>query len=68
MTGIPVFTLAATVKEPPKTDCVVAKSGATSMASVMIPLLMRTASRPAISLPRAVEGINTAAGVFVSTI
>ena len=38
------------------------------MASVMIPLLIRTASRPAISLPRAVEGINTAAGDFVSTI
>ena len=70
MIGVPLVTLACTVKPPAKTDCVVTgplSPGWTSTASVMRPEAVRTASRPAISLPSAVEVSSTAVGAASST-
>jgi hypothetical protein len=62
MIGTPLVTVACTVVEPPNTDWVVIKSLSTFTASVIIPLPVITEALAAISLPLAVEGINTAAG------
>jgi hypothetical protein len=62
MIGVPLVTLALTVKLPAKTDWVVVPSSATSTASVIRPESILMASRPAISLPSNVEGIRIAAG------
>ena len=64
MIGVPVVTFECTMVEPPKMDWVATKSSEIPTASVITPLLILIASRPAISLPSAVEVINTAAGDF----
>ncbi|CAB4815644.1 unannotated protein [freshwater metagenome] len=49
--AVGVLTAECTVVEPPKTNWVELRSAATSWASVMIPLLVATATRAEISLP-----------------
>ena len=61
MIGVPVVTVEWTTVEPPKTDCSATKPALTPTASVMMPEPVRTASRPAISLPSAVAGTSTPA-------
>ncbi|CAB4967204.1 unannotated protein [freshwater metagenome] len=65
--GTPVVTAECTVVEPPNTDWVVIKSLSTPTASVIIPELVLTATRAAISLPLADEVISKAFG-FLSAI
>ena len=67
MIGVPLVTLACTVKLPAKTDWVVTPPSATSTASVIRPDSVLTARRAAISLPSAVEVTSTAAGEAEST-
>ena len=67
MIGVPCDTLDFTMTEPPKIDCVAVKSASIPTASVTTPESTLTASRPATSLPSAVEGISTAAGDFSAT-
>src|SRR6056297_503586 len=52
---------------PPNTDCVATPSASISTASVITPLPVRTARRPAASLPSALEGTSTAAGASEAT-
>jgi hypothetical protein len=64
MTGTPRVAAACTTVEPPKTDCsttICPSDDVTSTASVSTPASSRTANRPAISLPSAVDGSSTAA-------
>ncbi|CAB4548400.1 unannotated protein [freshwater metagenome] len=56
ITGIPFTICECTSVEPPNTDCVLTSSGVNAIASVMMPDSRRTANRPAISFPRAVDG------------
>ena len=51
--GVPRVTEEWTTVLPPNTDCVATSSALTATASVMTPLSVRTASRPATSLPSA---------------
>ena len=65
-TGWAVFAVARAVHAPPKTEWV-APSGATATTSLSQALPVRTASRPAISLPSADVAIRTATGSIRST-
>ena len=70
MIGVPVVTVAVTVYEPAKTDCVVSmplSPARTSTASVIRPEPVLMASRAATSLPVALLGMSTAAGETFST-
>jgi hypothetical protein len=60
MIGVPLVTLAVTVKLPANTLCVVTGPSCTSTASVIRPESSLMASLPAISLPSTVEGIRIA--------
>jgi hypothetical protein len=60
--GVPVDTRDVTNTLPPNTDWSAIRSGLTPTASVITPDLVFTASRPATSLPSAVEASSTAAG------
>ena len=64
MIGVPVVTVERTIVPPPKTCCsaVTPPSAVTSIASVISPEPVLSASRPAISLPSALEATSTAAG------
>jgi hypothetical protein len=65
ITGVPLVTRERVVKEAAKADWMATGPSAPasrSTASVIRPEPVRTASRAAISLPSAEEGINTAAG------
>ena len=63
ITGCSVADLACTTHAPPNTECV-APSGVTSTTSLSHPDPVRSAKRPAISLPSADTAINTAAGLL----
>ena len=65
--GVPAVTFECTTVEPPNTDCVAVSEASMSTASVMTPESVRTARRPAASLPSAVEAISTAVGAFSAT-
>jgi hypothetical protein len=70
MIGVPVVTLDDTIVEPPNTCCSAAgppSPAVTSVASVMTPEPVFSASRAAISLPSALEVSSTAAGDAAST-
>ena len=63
MIGVPVATLDLTIHAPPKIGCSQTRSALTPTASVMTPPPVLTASRAATSLPSALQGIKTAAGI-----
>ena len=67
-TGAPWLTAALTCQLPANTDWVVVPSAAMSVASVISPEPSLTASRPATSLPSAVEVSSTAAGATAAAI
>ena len=67
MIGVPVATLDCTTTLPPKIGCSAVRSAVTPTASVMSPLPVLTASRAAISLPSALLGSSTAAGLVEET-
>ncbi|GAA1259855.1 hypothetical protein GCM10009646_54860 [Streptomyces aureus] len=65
MTGVPLETRDLVVNEAANADCVAmgpCSPASRSVASVMTPDPMRTATRAAISLPSAEDGTSTAAG------
>ena len=67
MTGTSALTFASTVNAPPKIEWIAVPSPLMSTTSESTPEPIRAASRPATSLPSAVAGISTAAGVADST-
>ena len=66
ITGCSVADFACAINAPPNTECVT-PSAVTSTTSLSQPEPVRSASRPAISLPSADTAINTATGLTPST-